>query len=72
MDLLIASGITDISIILPNQPQDPDHRDVGLSQRRRAWPAFGRSSGYCSRALEPSLLRRPSKVRQGEIWASGA
>ena len=71
MDLLIASGITDLSIIrrisrktriivLSDSPSDEE----GLAGLRSG------AKGYCARALEPSLLRKAvEKVRDGEIWA---
>jgi two-component system nitrate/nitrite response regulator NarL len=71
MDLLIASGITDLSIIrrisrktriivMSDSPSDEE----GLAGLRAG------ARGYCARALEPSLLRKAvEKVRQGEIWA---
>jgi len=71
MDLLIASGITDLSIIrrisrktriiiLSDSPSDEE----GLAGLRSG------ARGYCARGLEPSLLRKAiEKVRDGEIWA---
>ena len=71
MDLLIASGITDLSIIrrisrktriivMSDSPSDEE----GLAGLRSG------ARGYCARGLEPSLLRKAvEKVRDGEIWA---
>jgi two-component system, NarL family, nitrate/nitrite response regulator NarL len=71
MDLLIASGITDLSIIrrisrktriilLSDSPND-EEGVAGLKAGAR---------GYCARDLETSLLRKAvEKVREGEIWA---
>jgi len=71
MDLLIASGITDLSIIrrisrktriivMSDSPSDEE----GLAGLRSG------ARGYCARGLEPSLLRKAvEKVREGEIWA---
>ncbi|HKA37673.1 MAG TPA: response regulator transcription factor [Thermoanaerobaculia bacterium] len=71
MDLLIASGITDLSIIrrisrktriivMSDTPSDEE----GLAGLRSG------ARGYCARGLEPSLLRKAvEKVREGEIWA---
>ena len=71
IEILIASGITDLSIIrrisrktriiiLSDSPSDEE----GLAGLRSG------ARGYCARGLEPSLLRKAvEKVREGEIWA---
>ena len=71
IEILIASGITDLSIIrrisrktriiiLSDSPTDEE----GLAGLRSG------AKGYCARSLEPSLLRKAvEKVREGEIWA---
>ncbi len=71
MDLLIASGIADLSIIrrisrktriivLSESPNDEE----GLSGLKAG------ARGYCARSLDAALLRKAvEKVREGEIWA---